>query len=166
MTDQKPGSEIELLYSRERRLKNASTNALFAESLHSGAKRGFFRSLVATRSLRFLLLAIGLTAVTTVIYQLSSGPKHVGTSGGFRYELQATWFDGNVYAVVLRSSTTDAVPTRTAIRIGAGTESSAGYLEAGVMEFRTRLKAEEKPDITVALVESPAGTLKLVCPVK
>lgn len=153
----------QLLYNRERRLKNASSEALFATSLHSGAKRGFFRSLVATRGLRLGLLAIALTMAVVFIYQFLGGTKSKREMEGFYYELQATWFEGDVYLSLTRQPVESGLfPKEVFYRVVAGDEAREGVLEAGQTELRLKLPASSKPERAGALIHTGGSKIEII----
>lgn len=156
----------ELLYSRERRLKSAGSGALFATAMHGGAKGGFFKSLVATRSLRFMLLAVAIAAVSVVFYQLSNAASNRGNLEGARYELQATWFEGSMYLALVRDAQGPEGLPRAELRVVAGPASWEGSIEAGEREFRLRLPVAENPGKAACSILSGAKELRLVAPVR
>lgn len=159
--------EPEFHYDRARRLAKAGPDAMFAIAMHDGKRPSFFRSLVATRSLRFMLLAVVLALVAVVVYQLNSGLRSGGTLGAARYELQAVWFEGDAYLTVSRRAREPGATLPAAeLRLGIGPAGADARMEAGETELRIRLPAPVKPAKAAAVISATGSSLELTTAIR
>jgi hypothetical protein len=94
-------------YSREHRLSRASKNVQWLEEQRGAKRRGFFGSLVATPSLRFLLFTVLLFIVAVGIANFAMGRQDSVTLGGQIFRAKAFRFGDALYITVQRSAKTD-----------------------------------------------------------
>ncbi len=157
-----------LLYNRERRLRNAGPDALFAIAHHDGKRPPFLKALVATRSLRLMLVAMVACFAAVAVWQLTGTVRSRGTLGGAAYELQAAWFQGDIYLTLARqpSSRTSALPAVELVFEPEGRDAASVSMAAGQAELRYRLAAAERPARVGALVSGTDGELRLSAPLR
>lgn len=92
--------EITFYYSRSRRLSNASERV---QMLHSGAfskRHGLFRSLVATRSMAFLFLAILMLSATALVMSYLINNDSNKSLLGNDFTVEAFRFQGSTYVAL------------------------------------------------------------------
>jgi len=162
--EMKDKDTVEFHYDRDRRLENAGPNARFAHSLHGGVRMGFIKSLTATPWLRFLFYTIVLALAATVIADRVNASRNRGVLSGIRYELEALWFEGEVYLTLQRSGTATLPPVDLAVTVGGRVTGMS--LRAGEDEYRAKADAPEKPSWIYVTVDDGAMALDLAVRVK
>jgi hypothetical protein len=154
-------------YNREKRLERASANAMFAINRHKHQRLGIIKSLTATRSLSFLFFSLVFMLIAVLIVDYIQGSRSSGTLGGNRFEVQAVWFEGHVYATIARSpARRNAQPIGADLMLSAGGDVQEGFLPATDSEYRARLPAGDKPAWLAVIVSSGTGTTELAVRVK
>jgi hypothetical protein len=154
-------------YNRERRLQRASANAMFAINRHQLRRPGIIKSLTASRSLSFLFYSLLFMVVAVLLVNYLQGSRNAGTLAGNRFEVQAVWFEGHVYATISRSLTRrNAVPASAGLLLSAGEDVQEGFLQASEAEFRARMPSPEKPAWLAVIVTSGSAKAELAVKVK
>jgi len=96
--------EVIFYYSRERRLSKAPERVQMLHSSAFGRRSGIFRSLVATKSLAFLFLAILMLSATAIVMsfllQRESNQNILGNS----FALEAFRFQGSTYVAIKKQA--------------------------------------------------------------
>uniref|UniRef100_A0A7C3HZU7 Uncharacterized protein n=1 Tax=Gracilinema caldarium TaxID=215591 RepID=A0A7C3HZU7_9SPIR len=96
--------DVTFYYSRERRLSKAPEKVLMLHSGAFGRRSGLFRSLVATKSLAFLFLAILMLSATAIVMsfllQRESNQSILGNS----FALEAFRFQGSTYVAIKKQA--------------------------------------------------------------
>ncbi|MBN1519109.1 MAG: hypothetical protein JW923_03370 [Spirochaetales bacterium] len=160
----KDKGELQFYYIRERRLEKAGPNARFAVSLHDGKKPGFFRSFMATRSLRFIFFMLLFAMTASLVVSWLTSPKPSASLNGAVYSLEALWFEEDLYVSVTREGRNLSADAE--VRVGAGDSAAAGRIEPGADGFRIKLALADKPEMAVAVVSSGGRSVELSAPVR
>ncbi|MDX9897936.1 MAG: hypothetical protein RBT62_03385 [Spirochaetia bacterium] len=149
----KDKNQIVYYYNREKRMEKAGPNARFMVDHYNGKRPGIFRSLTATRSLRYLFFAVVFMTIAVLVVSYIQGSRNTGTVGGVNLSVSAMWFEGDVYVSIKRRSPwymvfTSSAATTSAIEIrtGDGNSSSLGYMQASDQEIKLRFEAGIKPE--------------------
>jgi hypothetical protein len=154
-------------YSREKRLERASANALFAIDRHHYRRPGIIKSLTATRSLSFLFFSLIFMIVAAFLVNYIQGSRNSGTIDGNRFEAEAVWFEGYIYATISRSpSRRNAQPIGAGLMLSAGGDVQEGFLQASESDYRARVPADVKPAWLAVIVSSTSGKIELAARVK
>jgi hypothetical protein len=154
-------------YNRERRLERASANAMFAIDRHKFKRLGIIKSLTATRSLSFLFFSLVFMVVAVLLVNYIQGSRNSGTIEGNRFEVEALWFEGNVYATISRSpARRNAPPIGANLLLSAGADVQEGFMQASDSEFRARIPSDLKPAWLAVIVTSETGKTELAARVK
>ena len=152
-------------YNREKRLQRASANALFAIDRHTHRRLGIIKSLTATRSLSFLFFSLVFMVVAVLLVNYIQGSRSSSNLKGYRFEAQAVWFEGYVYATISKTPARRSVePLGADLLISAGEDVQEGFLPATESEYRARIPADIKPAWLAVIVT--AGTSKAELAVK
>lgn len=154
-------------YSREKRLERASSNALFAISRHKHQRLGIIKSLTATRSLSYLFFSLVFMVVAVLVVNYIQGSRSSGSLAGNRFEVEAVWFEGHVYATVARSpGRRNAEPRGVDLLFSAGEDVQEGFLPVTDSAYRARLPAAVKPAWLAVIVSDGSGKTELAVRVK
>lgn len=154
-------------YNRERRLERASANALFAINRHKYQRLGILKSLTATRSLSFLFFSLIFMVIAVLLVNYIQGSRNSGTLAGNRFEVEAVWFEGYIYATIARSpARRNAVPIGAALLLSAGEDVQEGFLQASDSEYRARVPADIKPAWLAVIVTADSEKTELAARVK
>ncbi len=154
-------------YNRERRLERASANAMFAINRHHFKRPGIIKSLTATRSLSFLFFSLIFMVIAVLLVNYIQGSRNSGTLAGNRFEVEAIWFEGYVYATIARSpARRNAEPVGAGLLLSAGEEVQEGFLHITDTEYRARVAADIKPAWLAVIVTVGPGKTELAARVK
>lgn len=154
-------------YNRERRLERASANAMFAIERHHYRRPGIIKSLTATRSLSFLFFSLVFMVVAVLLVNYIQGTRNSGILAGNRFEVEAMWFEGYVYATIARSpARRNAEPIGVALLLSAGGDVHEGFLQATDSEYRARVPADIKPAWLAVIVTAESGKTELAAKVR
>jgi hypothetical protein len=154
-------------YNREKRLERASANAMFVIDRHHFKRPGIIKSLTATRSLSFLFFSLMFMIVAVLLVNFVQGSRNSGTLEGNRFEVEAVWFEGFVYATIVRSpARRNAEPVGADLLLSAGGDVQEVFLQASENEFRARVPAEIKPAWLAVIVTVGTGKTELAARVK
>jgi hypothetical protein len=163
----KDKNQIVHYYDRSKRLERASANAMFAIDRHQFKRPGIIRSLTATRSLSFLFFSLVFMVIAVLLVNYIQGSRNSGTLSGNRFEVEAVWFEGHVYATVSRSpARRNAPPIGAELLISAGEDVQTGFLQATDNEYRARIPADERPAWLAVIVSSGSGKTELAARVR
>lgn len=173
----KDKNQVVYYYNRDKRMEKAGPNAQFMVDHYNGKRPGIFRSLTATRSLRYLFFAVVFMSVAVLVVSYIQGSRNSGTVAGVNLTASAMWFEGDVYVTVKRRTPwymvfTSSTGTTSAIEIrtGDGNASSIGYLQASDQELRLRFSTNPKPERIAVLAsvekEGKTETVELVSKVE
>lgn len=156
--------QVSFYYNRERRLEKADADARFALEQHKSIKRGFIKSLTATRSLRHLFFALILMFIAASISSYLVGSRNTGELASSQITAEAMWFEGHVYVTVTRSLPWYAKLNKLyskkdtsllnvlEISAGDGNNISDAVMQAGEKEIKFRFVAETKPKMAIVVV--------------
>ncbi|MDX9957670.1 MAG: hypothetical protein AB7T74_06365 [Clostridia bacterium] len=154
-------------YNREKRLERASANAMFAIDRHHYRRPGIIKSLTATRSLSFLFFSLLFMIVAAFLVNYIQGSRNSGTIDGNRFEVEAVWFEGYIYATIVRSSVRrNAQPIGVDLLLSAGGDVQEGFLQASDSEYRVRVPADAKPAWLAVIMSSESGRIELAAKVR
>lgn len=154
-------------YSREKRLERASANAMFAIDRHHYRRPGIIKSLTATRSLSFLFFSLVFMVIAVLLVNYIQGSRNSGTIAGNRFEVEAVWFEGYVYATIARSpGRRNAQPIGADLLLSAGGDVQEAYLQATDSEYRTRVPADIRPAWLAVIVTAESGKTELAARVR
>jgi hypothetical protein len=98
--------DVTFYYSRERRLARAPEKV---QMLHAGAftrRPGLFRSLVATKSMAFLLLAILMLSATALVMSYLLNRESNQNMLGNSFTVEAFRFQGSTYVAIKKQAAT------------------------------------------------------------
>ncbi|TFG83039.1 MAG: hypothetical protein E4H20_06440 [Spirochaetales bacterium] len=158
---------VQFYYDRDRRLAKAGVYAQFAESLHGAKRPGFFRTMTATRSLKFLFFTLIIVVISSFIVDWVSGSRNRGSMGGYVYVLDALWFEGDVYLSIARTEgrgSRAAAPVDIAMSVGEAV--GPGLLTIGMTEYKSRLSAPDKPQWAAAILTQGDSRIELAARVR
>lgn len=154
-------------YNRESRLERASANAMFAIDRHHYRRPGIIKSLTATRSLSFLFFSLIFMIIAVLLVNYIQGSRNSGTLAGNRFEVEAVWFEGYVYATITRSpARRNAEAIGAELLLSAGEDVHEGFLQAIDSEYRARVPANIKPSWLAVIVTAGTGKTELAARVK
>lgn len=154
-------------YNRDKRLERASDNAMFAIDRHKFKRPGIIRSLTATRSLSFLFFSLVFMVIAALLVNYIQGSRNSGTLAGNRFEVEAVWFEGHVYATIARSpARRNAKPIGAELLLSAGGDVQEGLMQATDSEYRARIPANDKPAWLAVIVSSGQDKTELAARVK
>ncbi|MFH2115976.1 MAG: hypothetical protein ABIJ86_15855 [Spirochaetota bacterium] len=154
-------------YNRERRLERASANAMFAIDRHHFKRPGIIKSLTATRSLSILFFSLIFMIVAVLLVNFIQGSRNSGTIAGNHFEVEAVWFEGFVYATIVRNpARRNAEPVSVDLLLSAGEDVQEGFLQASESEYRARVPADIKPAWLAVIVTAESGKTELAAKVK
>lgn len=92
--------DVTFYYSRERRLNSAPDPVVKLNSGMFGQRSGFFRSLVATKSLAFLFLAILMLSATAIVMSILLNQEDNRQLLGNSFTVEAFRFQGSTYIAI------------------------------------------------------------------
>lgn len=153
----KDKDQVTFYYNRERRLEKASPNARFMLEYGSSKKRGFLKSLTATRSLRFLFFTTLLAIVAVLGAAWVQRSRAEGTIAGNRVSARAMWFEGGIYLTVRRARKDGQPGQALTVRAGVDSPAAASTLGPGETELKLRFDADPRPGSVSAAIETEHG---------
>lgn len=154
-------------YNREKRLERASANARFAIDRHQYRRPGIIKSLTATRSLSFLFFSLIFMIIAVLLVSYIQGSRNSGVIAGNRFEVEAVWFEGHVYATITRSpARRNADPIGAELLLSAGEDVQEGFLQVSDSLYRARVPATIKPSWLAVIVTAEAGKTELAARVQ
>jgi hypothetical protein len=146
LTHEKDGEDIVFYYSRDKRLEKApeSVRSLYRDG---PKKKGFIRSLTATRPLAILFGSILVISAFIIVLSIFGGAENSWMLGGNRVSVSAMKFQGETY-LVLNKAVRDKNVYTGLVDLAVAPEVPKGQEDTSYPVFRNRiffsLKEEEE----------------------
>jgi hypothetical protein len=141
------GEDPVFYYSREKRLAKAPEQVRSLYKEEPRKRRGFFRSLTATKPLATLFASILILSAFIIVLSIFGGAENSYTLGGNRVSVQAMKFGGATY-LVLKKTARDANVYTGLVDMAVAPEVPEGKEGTPYPVFRNRiffsLKEEEE----------------------
>ncbi|MBU0935294.1 MAG: hypothetical protein KKI09_04200 [Spirochaetes bacterium] len=145
--------DVVYYYSRERRLDRAGPNAQFAASLWNTKKQGFLKTMMATRTLRYMFLMLVLFTMLGFAVDFLMKSRDKGNLAGYNVQMRAMYFEGNVIVTLQRIARNDKVlPVEFEVLLTAGDQTVSGTIPTLTDSFGARLASDGKPNWVAAIV--------------
>jgi len=168
--------EYQLRYNRARRLERAPESVRWLATRWDGKREGVFKTMLATKSSRFLFLTIILLVLVFMLLPLVERHPSEGRLGDDSYGVTAFWFEGRVFVSVLRSGplvteeSRQTITLRASVGAADSASTASGVFIVGLdrkEDFRLAIAAEGgKPEQVVLRIEAEASGIDLVAKVQ
>ncbi len=149
MNDENKGRNNEepaFYYSRDRRLASAPEKVKMLYSGSFGRRSGLFGSLLATKSLAFLFLAILMLSATAMVMSFLLHRETNQTALGNAFSVEAFRFQGSTYVAITKESrTNDAYTGPLDVAVSPYTKSTnPASIQVYTQSFLIGLKTREE----------------------
>lgn len=105
--------------------------------------------------------------IAVLLVNYIQGSRNSGSIAGNRFEVEAVWFEGHIYATITRSpARRNADPIGAELLLSAGEDVQEGYLQASDSLYRARVPAAIKPSWLAVIVTAEAGKTELAARVQ